>query len=70
MTGFRFFWAIFFGLLFSELLSELLFLGTILFTGYHDFLEEGHNLYTPPFTPFPLLRLLIPPLPLQLVNSL
>jgi len=56
MTGLRFFCGMFFGLEFSELLSELLFLGTILFTVYLELLGEGHNLCTPPFTPFPLLR--------------
>jgi hypothetical protein len=70
MTGLLLFCGMFFGSLISELLSELLFLGTILFTGYQDFLEEGHNLYTPPFTPFPLLLWFVPPLPSQSVNSL
>jgi hypothetical protein len=48
---------------------EALFYKIILFSMYLDFLE-GHNLCTPPFTPFPLLLWLVPPLPLQSVNSL
>jgi hypothetical protein len=41
----------------------------LLFIVFQDF-EEEHNLFTPPFTPFPLLLWLVPPLPLLSVNSL